>query len=110
MRVGVKTDVGRARRLNEDAYLVDPPWFAVADGMGGHAAGEVASALAVQAVRSYLAGREGVAEQLVREAMHHANGAVWTLGSQESALRGMGTTLTLVKLEPNRCVIGHVGD
>lgn len=111
MRVGVKTDVGRVRRLNEDAYWVAPPYFAVADGMGGHAAGEVASRLAVDAVRAVAeANPDAPAEHVIPLAMRSANEAVWRCSREVAALHGMGTTLTVVKLEPGRCVIGHVGD
>lgn len=110
MHVGVKTDVGRVRRANEDAYWVSPPWFAVADGMGGHAAGEVASELAIESVRQILQSSTGAAEELIPAAVRHANATVWHRSRSEPALKGMGTTLTLLKLESGRCVIGHVGD
>lgn len=110
MRVGVKTDIGRTRRTNEDAFLAEPPWFAVADGMGGHAAGDVASRLAIEVVRSFVAEREDSAEQTVVEAIRQANEAILRRSRQSLALNGMGTTLTLMKVENERCVIGHVGD
>ncbi len=110
MRIGVMTDIGKARRTNEDAFLAEPPWFAVADGMGGHAAGDVASRLAIEAVRSFVAGREDPAETVIVEAIRKANGMIWRRSQENRWLDGMGTTLTLMKVESGRCVIGHVGD
>lgn len=110
MRVGVKTDIGKARRTNEDAFLAEPPWFAVADGMGGHAAGDVASRLAIEAIRSFVAGREEPAERMVVDAILQANREILRRSRQDFSLGGMGTTLTLMKVEDGRCVIGHVGD
>lgn len=110
IRVGVMTDIGKTRRVNEDAFLAQPPWFAVADGMGGHAAGDVASRLAVESVRSHVTELEGDAEQVVADAVRGANAAILRRSRESRALGGMGTTLTLMKVEPSRCVIGHVGD
>ena len=88
--MGLATDVGRLRELNEDALVAEPPLFAVADGMGGHAAGEVAADLALQEMRS-LATLAFVGSQEVVEAIAHANQRIVEHGSGES--QGMGTTL-----------------
>jgi PPM family protein phosphatase len=106
--VGAATDVGRVRDGNEDAYLVDDAMglFAVADGMGGHRAGEVASVTALEALRAAVnAGRP------LRESIEDANEAVFTKSLTDSNLRGMGTTLTAGTLVTGGTVlVGHVGD
>lgn len=112
------TDVGRARAHNEDALLADPESgaFGVADGMGGHAAGEVASALAVGRVREELAGLDGEAateelEEALRRAIGGANRAIVADARRDPARAGMGTTATVLVLRPRgRWVVGHVGD
>lgn len=105
MRLGKSagaSDPGRRRRRNEDAYVVEPPLFAVADGMGGAQAGEIASKLAATAVRG---GGEGV-EALIQE----ANRRVHQRSMEDEAASGMGTTLTVASLEDGIVQIGHVGD
>ncbi|TMK98770.1 MAG: serine/threonine-protein phosphatase [Actinobacteria bacterium] len=89
-RVGSRTDIGRARERNEDSMLVKEPLFAVADGMGGHRGGDVASALV--------------------EKIKAVNRAVLDRGAAEGALRGMGTTLTAVLTDGDRAHVAHVGD
>jgi protein phosphatase len=102
------TDVGRVRSVNEDAFVIDDDsgLLAVADGMGGHQAGEVASATAIAALRSGLDdGRE------LDEAIVDANTAVVERAAGDPALRGMGTTLTAAMPRDGQVlVIGHVGD
>jgi PPM family protein phosphatase len=104
-----RTDTGRKRRRNEDAYVVAPPLFAVADGMGGAQAGEVASKLAAAALEDTdpgrLTGPERVAS-LIRE----ANRRVHERSSTDPATSGMGTTMTVALVEQDGVVIGHVGD
>ncbi|MFI5053119.1 MAG: Stp1/IreP family PP2C-type Ser/Thr phosphatase [Acidimicrobiia bacterium] len=106
--VGAATDVGRVRDGNEDAYLVDDAMglVAVADGMGGHRAGEVASATALEALRAAVnAGRP------LREAIEDANGAVYEKSLTDPNLHGMGTTLTAGTLAAGgTLLVGHVGD
>ena len=106
--VGAATDVGRVREGNEDGYLVDDAigLVAVADGMGGHVGGEVASATALEALRA--AVRSGRA---LRDAVHDANDAVITKSLSDSSLTGMGTTLTAGTLAAgNTMILAHVGD
>ena len=103
------TDTGRKRRRNEDAYVVAPPLFAVADGMGGAQAGEVASRLAAAALEDSdsrgLTGRERVIS-LIGE----ANRRVYERSSTDPSASGMGTTMTVALVEGNAVTIGHVGD
>jgi protein phosphatase len=105
----VLTDTGRKRRHNEDAYVAEPPLFAVADGMGGAQAGELASSLAAAALKdSQEPGGGG--EERVDELIQQANRRVYERQSQDAALSGMGTTMTVALVEDGRVAIGHVGD
>jgi protein phosphatase len=105
---GAATDVGRVRDGNEDAYLVDDAMglVAVADGMGGHRAGEVASATALESLRAAItSGRP------LRESIEDANAAVFSKSLTDTSLRGMGTTLTAATLvSGGTLLVGHVGD
>ncbi|HEY3240691.1 MAG TPA: Stp1/IreP family PP2C-type Ser/Thr phosphatase [Acidimicrobiia bacterium] len=106
--VGHRTDVGRGRPANEDTYLVDDEdrLYAVADGMGGHRAGEVASATAIDALQAAFA--EGAS---LDQAVGEANAAVFEKASANLDMRGMGTTLTAAALlDDHRVLLGHVGD
>jgi serine/threonine protein phosphatase PrpC len=103
------TDTGRRRRHNEDAYVCEPPLFAVADGMGGAQAGELASNLAAAALRDDTSEREG-GEQRVDDLIQEANRRVYQRQSQDAAASGMGTTMTVALVEDGRVAIGHVGD
>jgi protein phosphatase len=96
---------GRRRRRNEDAFVISPPLFAVADGMGGAKAGEIASRLAAAAVREEEGERVDVAE-LIRE----ANRRVFERARDDASASGMGTTMTVALVEGDHVVIGHVGD
>ena len=107
-QVASATDTGRRRRHNEDAYVCEPPLFAVADGMGGAQAGELASSLAAAALRDDR-GRTG-GEQRVDDLIQEANRRVYERQTQDSAATGMGTTMTVALVEDGRVAIGHVGD
>lgn len=96
------TDPGRRRRRNEDSYVIDPPFFAVADGMGGAQAGEVASKLAAGAVKDRGADVEGLIQE--------ANRRVHQRSLEDPDTFGMGTTLTVAAVEDGVVSIGHVGD
>lgn len=105
---GSRTDIGCLRDHNEDSLVVTPPLFAVADGMGGHAAGEVASEIAVR-VLSELAPEQPDGEALGR-AIEEANRAVIQAAREGRGRQGMGTTMTAAMLEGERLVIAQVGD
>jgi PPM family protein phosphatase len=108
-QIGHGTDTGKKRRRNEDDYVVEPPLFAIADGMGGAQAGELASSLAAGAVR----GGEGVAgsgERHVTELIQEANRRVYQRSSQDAAASGMGTTMTVALVDDGTVAFGHVGD
>lgn len=116
----MRTDRGRRRPGNEDAYFDRPEAgvFAVADGMGGHAAGEVASGLAVEtlarAVDTGHSRRYGARRiaRLLREAVEQANRVIYAQGLSDPARAGMGTTFTGLALvsRGHRAVLAHVGD
>src|SRR3954466_16006905 len=102
------TDTGRRRRHNEDSYVCEPPLFAVADGMGGAQAGELASGLAASALRDDSERLGG--EQRVDELIQEANRRVYERQSQDASASGMGTTMTVALVEDGQVAIGHVGD
>src|SRR5579862_5207124 len=109
----VASDTGRRRRRNEDNYVVAPPLFAVADGMGGAQAGEVASKLAASALEdgssqsetAQLGGLEHL-DALIQE----ANRRIYDRASTDPTASGMGTTMTVALVEGMSVAIGHVGD
>lgn len=105
---GSRTDVGCLRDHNEDSLVVAPPLFAIADGMGGHAAGEVASEIAVDVLSKH-APRHPDAEALGR-AVEEANRAIIQAAQEGRGREGMGTTMTAALLEGERLVIAQVGD
>lgn len=102
------SDIGRVRTHNEDSVLAQPPLFVVADGLGGHEAGEVASSIAVETVRDH-APRRADAPALAR-AVKSANRAVIRAAREGVGRSGMGTTLTAALVEGTRIVLAHVGD
>ncbi len=111
------SDVGRKRQHNEDSYLVAPQisLFAVADGMGGHRAGEKASRMAVERLRDALvppkrsAGKDEVLAHL-QKAMYITGAAIFDAAQSDPDLAGMGTTLTSVLVHSQRAYVAHVGD
>jgi protein phosphatase len=106
--VGAFSDVGRSRDDNEDAYVVDERLvlFAIADGMGGHRGGEVASWTAIEALRAAVANGNAI-----NLAIGKANEAVIERAAGDPEVAGMGTTMTAVVPAAGRTVlIGHVGD
>ena len=104
-----RTDTGRQRNANEDSYFAKPPLFAVADGMGGAQAGEVASRIAAGAFERGLdpeAPPEGKLEGVAKS----ANREIHDLAQRDSSRAGMGTTLTAALLDSDEVSLGHVGD
>lgn len=107
-QVGGVTDPGRKRRRNEDAFVVEPPLFAVADGMGGAQAGEVASRLAAAALKEGGAGEGG--EQRIVALIQEANRRIYDRSNRDPSASGMGTTMTVALVEDGQVAFGHVGD
>jgi protein phosphatase len=104
----VITDTGRRRRRNEDAYVCEPPLFAIADGMGGAQAGEVASRLAAAALKESRADAGG--EHRIYDLIQEANRRVYARSSTDPKTSGMGTTITVALVENGNVAFGHVGD
>ena len=102
---GACSDVGRLRQSNEDALLLSDPVFAVADGMGGARAGEVASAMAVAALHGFQGG-----EQQLAQAIEDVNLRIHTASQADASLLGMGTTITAAMVDGAALVLAHVGD
>ena len=107
VRVGASTDVGRARERNEDAYLSSPPLYAVADGLGGHRGGDVASTLALRVLAEI--AKPGMWGQL-SEQIREANRAILEQARDDRALSGMGTTITAAFMDEDELHLAHVGD
>ena len=108
---GAATHAGKVRRNNQDQMLANDPMFAVADGMGGHTGGEIASAIAVDALAS--AAAVATIDDLI-ERVQEANTEIVNRGKLEPELKGMGTTVTILtdlqRAGPNRLGIANVGD
>ena len=102
------THAGRVRRKNEDAYYADPPLFAVADGMGGALAGELASRIAVQALAELPA--EGSDEERLATTIRLANTRVAERATSDPRASGMGSTVTAALVGPSVVTFAHVGD
>ncbi len=107
-RSAARTDPGRKRRGNEDSFVCRPPLFAIADGMGGARAGEVASALAAGALED---SNHGSGERYLSGLIQEANRRVHERASTDASTSGMGTTMTVALVESDGSLtIGHVGD
>jgi protein phosphatase len=106
--VAAITDPGRRRRRNEDAFVCEPPLFAIADGMGGAQAGEVASRLAAAALKE--SGAETGGEERIFDLIQEANRRVYDRSSTDPTTSGMGTTITVALVENGNVAFGHVGD
>jgi PPM family protein phosphatase len=105
-----KTDTGRQRQANEDSYFARAPLFAVADGMGGAQAGEVASRIAAGAFEHGAPNDNASAEGQLEEIAQKANRRIHKLAQEDSSRAGMGTTLTAALLRDDEVALGHVGD
>lgn len=119
MEIGVLSDTGIIRAINQDDYLVHCngyQMFLVADGMGGHSCGEVASRMAVDLVSRHtcqfldLFPEPSQVIGVLYEAFHQANQKILEYAKENKECKGMGTTLTMIWIQEGRGVIGHVGD
>lgn len=108
LAVGAHTDRGRVRTANEDAILASAPYFAVADGLGGRVAGNVASTI-VTATIAELIGRRPATPEALREMVVEANARLRAAGRADAGLAGMGSTCTLA-LVADELHVAHVGD
>ena len=120
-----KTDIGQVRATNQDSFLIDDKarLYIVADGMGGHAGGEIASRLCTEKIAEYIAEHEEVfslekdkdfptpeALVTVSDAVNYASSKIYEASLEDPSLRGMGTTATMVKIVGNQAIYAHVGD
>ena len=120
MTYGAATDIGRVRKINEDNYAVSEnapfPFAIVADGMGGHKAGEKASLMAVETIRAELLEKltEDMdyveAGETARRAFIEANSSIYNYSKLHYKVMGMGTTATLAMIHSDKLVTAHVGD
>lgn len=123
MRILAKSDIGKARDMNQDSYYISDlekdeiKLYILADGMGGYKGGEIASSLAVASSRNYIFNnfkntkkdRESILE-LIRETVEYANKVVYERSQEDTELQDMGTTLDVCLIYNNKVFIGHVGD
>ena len=120
MQFGAMTDVGMCRKINEDNYYVKAdgafPYAIVADGMGGHKAGEIASMMVVDVIRNHLENSLSEdqdyveAGETVRKAFISANNIIYKYAENNYKIMGMGTTATLAMVFKGRIITAHVGD
>lgn len=122
MHITSRTDIGKVREINEDFVFISP--FAgddlslviLADGMGGHLAGEIASADAVNSIATTIMNGLGAATtaveypSLVEAAINNANSEIYTQSHTDDKLKGMGTTIVLALVAESAATIGHIGD
>ena len=112
MKTAARTHIGNVRPSNQDALLMQPGLFGlfgVADGMGGHKAGDVASRMAVETVQDALKD-QAPGEDLLRAAIEQANERIYQAQLEDEELHGMGTTMTVIWEDHDRVLLGHVGD
>lgn len=122
MRVFAKTDLGKARDINEDFYYIankddEIKLYILADGMGGYNGGEIASRLATASVKSYIEtnfpqiehDKEGILK-LIGSSIEYANMIVYDKAKENAELENMGTTLEVCLIYNNKAFIGHIGD
>lgn len=121
MEIGVKTSRGRIREINQDFYYIsdglDYPLFIIADGMGGHKAGEVASKMAVEIISSTLERdisklklKDDYIVKSIKDSIWRANEEIYKKAQESQECHGMGTTVTLAWDIRDKIYIGHVGD
>ena len=122
MRILAKSDIGKAREMNQDSYYVSDSkdelkLFILADGMGGYKGGEVASSLAIESTRKYIQNNfEKIAKdkneilKLINSAIEYANMVVYEKSQENLEFRDMGTTLDVCLIYNNNIFIGHIGD
>jgi PPM family protein phosphatase len=109
-RSAALSDIGLHRQTNEDAFLERPPLFAVADGMGGARAGEVASSIAVDTLAGLAVAEPEAAAEALLDAVQTANSRIYELSTSDRERAGMGTTLTALLWLGDGGLIAHIGD
>ncbi len=112
MKAVSRTHIGNVRKSNQDALILLPgayDLYGVADGMGGHKAGDVASRMAVEKLKEML-GDQKPSEELLRAAIEEANRSIFETQKTSEDFTGMGTTVTVIWEDKRRMLLGHVGD
>lgn len=109
-RYSALTDVGKKRTSNQDSHYVCDKWCIIADGMGGHNGGEVASQTAIEIIKTSLMQQSLSIGALLKTAINNANTAIYNMSLEDPNLEGMGTTAVLCYFDENEAVIAHVGD
>lgn len=113
MKGYARTDIGKTRRENQDAYYLPKAgerFALVADGMGGHRAGDVASGIAVTEMMRWLRLATVPGKSALAHAVQEANKAIYQAAKEDPLKAGMGTTLTAVWMDGNTVLLAHVGD
>ena len=114
MEYAASTDVGMRRHNNEDSYIVNVSGndkiFIVADGMGGHNAGEIASLEACRITESFVLEGKGNIDDVLRDGVVKANRDIYVRSCENDAMKGMGTTIDVCVIDGNKLHIAHVGD
>ena len=114
MEYAALTDVGMKRHNNEDSYIVNETHedkiFIVADGMGGHNAGEIASLEACRIIESYILQNEGDIDRILEDGVIKANRDIFVRSNENPALNGMGTTIDACIIKDGKLHVAHVGD
>ncbi|AKL95532.1 protein phosphatase PrpC [Clostridium aceticum] len=119
MTVAAITDIGKVREINEDNYCIyekDIKLYMVADGMGGHKSGEVASFIAINTIKEHISQfiteelEKPSVEGIIFEAFHRANKEIYSKSIEDFNCEGMGTTATMVLMMKDKVYIGHIGD
>jgi PPM family protein phosphatase len=114
--VGMLSDKGNVRRINEDylGFHEDPnkKLYIIADGMGGHNAGEIASKIAVENTIEYIFSADKIeeVEVILKQAVEASNSKIYEVSNTDLAFKGMGTTITACLIEKNKMVVANVGD
>lgn len=108
--IGAKSDVGLIREVNEDSYLIHEPLFVVADGMGGHIAGDVASSTVVDLIEEQADTASPGDMESLSTLVRNANSKIWEKAQADPSLHGMGTTCTLLLVDESKAHFAHVGD
>ena len=122
MKIFARTDIGKAREMNQDSYFISTPndevkLFILADGMGGYEGGEEASKLAIECAKSYILNNFGQIPKekeeimnLIRNAIEYANLRVYEESQEHERLKEMGTTIDVSLIYNGKVYVGHVGD
>ena len=110
MRIFQGTNVGTIRKTNEDSLFASQNVFLVADGMGGHVGGEIASSLLVETVKNFLQDKDYIDEITLKDSIVYANQIIWNKSRENPDYFGMGTTATLAYVKDDVAYYAHVGD